>query len=385
MTSLRTTAVALTTLAFPAMIAVHGPGTPLARVEVETPEPPIPALVDTQRVLVYELHVTSFARTPLALRLVEVRGDSGRPLATYADSTLAALLQPIGGAMAMPGMAGTQDAARLEPGRRVVVYLWVPVPPHGLGPDTLVNRLVFAPADSAATPQNETVAENVVVVRHGDVPALAPPLPGGVWLAGDGPSNASNHRRALGAFGGRTYIAQRFAIDWVLVGSNGDTHRADVTGNESYWGFGQPVLAVADGVVTEVVDSIPDHPPHVLPAVVTPANIAGNHIILRIAPHRYVLYAHLQHGSVRVREHDRVRRGQTIAKLGDSGQATAPHLHLDVVDGSSVLGAEGVPWVLRAYDDLGSGSTFELNAHPTVPRRLTLPGENEVVRWGSTP
>ena len=52
----------------------------------------------------------------------------------------------------------------------------------------------------------------------------------------------------------------------------------------------------ADGEVTEVVDSIADHAPHVQPGAVTLANIAGNHIILQIAPQRYVLYAQLERG-----------------------------------------------------------------------------------------
>ena len=348
-----------------------------ARVEIETPEPPTPAVIDSQRVLIYELHITSFARTPLELRRIEVLGREAPLLATYRDSALAALLQTVGAPMHEPA----QDPTRLEPGRRVVAYLWVPVSRHGAVPDTLVNRVVCSPADSAAAPQDETVAEASVPVRRAEAVVLSPPLPAGIWLAGDGPSNDSPHRRALAALAGRTYIAQRFAIDWMLIGPNGDTHRDDATRNENYWGFDQPVFAVADAEVTEVVDSIPDHAPHVLPGTVTLANIAGNHVILRIAPHRYVLYAHLEHGSVRVRSGERVRRGQTIAKLGDSGQATAPHLHLDVVDGNSVLGAEGVPWVLSSYEDLGSGNTFELNAHPDIPRERTLPEANEVVRW----
>jgi peptidase M23-like protein len=355
-----------------ALVSVTAP----ARVEIETPAPPTLALIDSQRVLVYELHITSFARTPLELRRIEVLGSPTLSLATYRDSALAALLQTVGG-MHEPA----HDAARLEPGRRVVAYLWLPVPGHGAVPDTLVNRVVFSPADSGALPQDEMVAEVRVSVRRAEPVVLSPPLPAGIWLAGDGPSNDSPHRRALAALAGRTYIAQRFAIDWMLVGPNGDTHRDDAARNENYWGFDQPVLAVADGEVTEVVDSIPDHAPHVLPGTVTLANIAGNHVILRIAPHRYVLYAHLEHGSTRVHPGERVRPGQTIAKLGDSGQTTAPHLHLHVADASSVLGAEGVPWVLRSYEDLGSGSTFELNAHPDIPRERTLPGENEVVRW----
>ena len=370
----------LIAFAFAATAAFQGHGTAPARVEIETPEPPLPAVIDSQRVLVYELHVTSFARTPLELRRVQVGDRSGPPLAAYADSALAPLLQPIGAMQ----MQATPDAARLEPGRRVVVYLWVPLPLHGEMPDTVVNRLVFSPPDSSASPRDETVAEEAVPVRRAGPLVLGPPLPAGVWLAGGGPSNQSDHRRTLTALAGRTYVAQRFAIDWMLVGPNGDTHRRDMTGNESYWGFGQPVLAVADGEVTEVVDTIPDHPPHVLPAVVTLANIAGNHVILQIAPRRYVLYAHLEHGSVRVRLHERVRRGRAIAKLGDSGQADAPHLHLHVVDGNSVLGAEGVPWALGSYEDFGPGRTFELNAHPDVPRTRTLPGEDEVVRWSGT-
>src|SRR5881398_513673 len=44
-----------------------------ARVEIETPEPPTPAVIDSQRVLIYELHITSSARTPLELRRIEVQ------------------------------------------------------------------------------------------------------------------------------------------------------------------------------------------------------------------------------------------------------------------------------------------------------------------------
>src|SRR5207249_7376361 len=68
-----------------------------ARVEIETPEPPTPVVVDSQRVLVYELHITSFARTPLELRRIEVFDRPALPLANYRDSALVALLQTVGG------------------------------------------------------------------------------------------------------------------------------------------------------------------------------------------------------------------------------------------------------------------------------------------------
>src|SRR2546428_7751696 len=53
-----------------------------ARVEIEIPEPPTLAVIDSQRVLVYEVHITSFARTPLQLLRIEVLGRPAVPLAS---------------------------------------------------------------------------------------------------------------------------------------------------------------------------------------------------------------------------------------------------------------------------------------------------------------
>lgn len=116
-----------------------------------------------------------------------------------------------------------------------------------------------------------------------------------------------------------------------------------------------------------------------LPKQVTLDNIAGNYVILRIAPKRYVTYAHLQTGSIKVALHDRVARGTVIARLGNTGQATAPHLHFQVTDGNSVLQSEGVPFIFANFTDLGPGSDYEVGKHPSIPRRDSIPGKDEVV------
>jgi len=88
------------------------------------------------------------------------------------------------------------------------------------------------------------------------------------------------------------------------------------------------VLAPADGTVVSVSDIHPDEPIGELGQ--TPSY--GNHITLEIGNHRYAIMAHLEQGSARVSEGERVRLGQQIAAVGDSGNSLWPHLHIHVQD-----------------------------------------------------
>ena len=90
--------------------------------------------------------------------------------------------------------------------------------------------------------------------------------------------------------------------------------------------FGQPVLAVADGRITEAVDGLPDLPV----GGYTRQDMAGNHVVLDIGGGNYALHGHLEQASVRVRVGEQVRAGQVIGQVGDSGNSGEPHLHLQV-------------------------------------------------------
>jgi murein DD-endopeptidase MepM/ murein hydrolase activator NlpD len=88
--------------------------------------------------------------------------------------------------------------------------------------------------------------------------------------------------------------------------------------------------------------------------------VDGNHIVLDIGSGAYVFYAHLLKGSLLVKEGDKVRKGQVLAKLGNTGNANASHLHFHVMNGPSVLGSSGIPYVIDALKYQGQISAQQL-------------------------
>jgi murein DD-endopeptidase MepM/ murein hydrolase activator NlpD len=110
------------------------------------------------------------------------------------------------------------------------------------------------------------------------------------------------------------------------------------------------VLAVADARVARVVDGLPEQVPGALPAVIALNEADGNHVILDLGSGRFVLYAHMIPGSITVTEGDRVRRGEVLGHLGNSGNSSAPHLHLHVQSAPPTAAANGLPYVIDGYD-----------------------------------
>ena len=77
--------------------------------------------------------------------------------------------------------------------------------------------------------------------------------------------------------------------------------------------------------------------------------LTGNHVVLDLGGGRFAMYAHLRQGSVAVKAGDRVRRGDVLGRLGNSGNSTEPHLHFHVADGTSPVDASGLPFVLDRF------------------------------------
>jgi murein DD-endopeptidase MepM/ murein hydrolase activator NlpD len=106
-------------------------------------------------------------------------------------------------------------------------------------------------------------------------------------------------------------------------------------------------------------------------------------VILDLGQGRYAFYAHLQPGSLRVKLNDKVRRGQVLGLVGNSGNSTEPHLHFHVCDGNSPLASNGLPYVITEFQVQGKGFGWKPSTPPgpVETRSMELPSQNEVVRF----
>ena len=89
---------------------------------------------------------------------------------------------------------------------------------------------------------------------------------------------------------------------------------------------------------------------------------SGNNVVLKHPNDEYSFYAHLATDSVTVKKGQEVKKGDVIAKLGNSGNSTGPHLHFQLMAGPSMLTARGLPCHFRNIVDL-TGEKITLIQH----------------------
>ena len=355
-------------------------------VDLEVPVAPTPVRAEGKTHLLYELHLTNFRAKNLELTRVEVFKDKADslPIASYKD---AELISRIG----RPGSpSDLSDKRVIGGGMRAVIFLQITFNSNAQVPVALRHRLFFKSEN--ADGEESSVESALVVVGRKPPLVVDSPLRGENWLALSALSNTNGHRRTLVVVNGKARIAQRFATDWTRIGADGLAFRGDPSKNTNWSAYGAEVLAVAGATVVDVKDGIPENDPaadqKAIPITVETA--PGNYIILDLRNGYFALYAHLQPKSLRVKVGDKVRRGQVLALLGNSGNSDAPHLHFHITDGNSPLGAEGVPYVFKSFDMLGILPSKKLlieggwkpQPRSTIDKRLSeSPIENAVVRF----
>ncbi|MCK0150404.1 M23 family metallopeptidase [Marivita sp. S6314] len=112
--------------------------------------------------------------------------------------------------------------------------------------------------------------------------------------------------------------AQRYAVDFMMQ-------------------IGTPILAARDGRVVDIKeDSNRGGPDRYYEA-------DGNYVIVQHDDRTLAQYFHLQKNGASVRLGQSVKRGDLLGYSGNTGRSTGPHLHFDVVTGSTGIESQTVP------------------------------------------
>lgn len=157
---------------------------------------------------------------------------------------------------------------------------------------------------------------------------ISAPLREGTWyVTHGGPLWIANRHNSL--------PEQKYALDLVRLNNSGVSRDSHGQGVEAFLAWGSEVVSPVEGRVVSVVDAHTDRPMGQRDI----EHPAGNHVIIQTADGMRLMVAHLQSGSVVVHAGDNVVVGSPLGRVGNSGNSSEPHLHLQA------MRQQGEDWV----------------------------------------
>ncbi len=353
---------------------------------------------DGRQHVVYELLLTNANPTPATLQKIEVldAANPDRVLATYGGSDLLPHLRLTAN---MPAAS-----AEIEFNSTRLFLADLDFSMQTVLPRRLLHRLELlggsTPSHRPDTPAPLSYTGAPIELRNAPI-TIGPPLLGRNWVAANGCCGVTGvHRSSSLSVNGGIYFAQRFAIDWMQLNKEGQFVHGDSADVRNYTCYGADVIAVADGKVVDTLNNLDDQRPGTLPdpKTINVENVDGNHVVLDLGNGVYAFYAHMIKGSVVVAAGNRVKRGQLLGKLGNSGNTSAPHLHFHLMDGPSVLGSQGLPYEIDSFVLAGQLPIAKFDAAPGIegdwsegmfpapsPRKNQYPMDLAVVDFAARP
>lgn len=234
------------------------------------------------------------------------------------------------------------------------VYLSVPVPPT-------VRVRIFAAGYAA--PAQFTAALAPYEVAH-RLPFDVADLRTAECVSAKG-----DHWANGGSAGGQIYAHDVGIVGWdnATDAWSGWLPGKDGTKNEHSRAWNLPVRAVADGVVIDASDGMDDNTVLGQFPDPTPNPAGGNYVWIGHPDGTRTYYTHLRKGTVTVQDGDQVVAGQIIGRLGNSGNSTGPHIHIEVRKYQS--GSPLRPWALADawMVERSAGTPWDPNSNLWVP------------------
>jgi len=326
------------------------PATPV--LTMTSPVPPIP-LPSTKGInLAYELELNGLDTGTYVPESVDVINPvTGTVLYTPDAKVFRRTYQPASDPLPTADERRT-GTLRLSTPR---ISIWFKTDPTAV-PEKLIHRLTLNRSALGLPPLTITGGE--VTVNRRDTPVvIGSPVRGSAWVVMETTEPTTHHFLMPVTMFNRTTVDQRYAQDWFHIDPvTGNAATGNASFARNFTGYGKDLYAVADGTVVVARDGVPENEIiyHKIPFAFETGT--GNTVVIDIGDGKYAGYCHLVPGSVKVTAGDRVKEGDIIGQLGNTGQSDVPHLHFEVVTGRpSIMGAEGYPFVFREFELVADG------------------------------
>jgi hypothetical protein len=152
-------------------------------------------------------------------------------------------------------------------------------------------------------------------------------------------------------------VSQRYAYDFVIVDDKGGYFNGDGSLVENYLCYGKDIISPAAGTVVKISNKHKNSRVFNGNKVYCDTwDIRGNYIIIKHNDTEHSVIAHIAKNSFTVKEGDTVKQGEIIAKCGNSGNTSEPHIHFQLQNGKSFFLSAGLPISfvnIKAEESLG--------------------------------
>ena len=382
------------------LIQVPDAYTPVVMASLSAPTFPFLG-TDGKYHVAYDLELTNASRVPATIDKLDVVDASApkRVIASYSGTQLVDPSCPYGDCNRLRLLpSAPTDSNVIPPQESRVLFVDFTFDSLDHAPKAVLHHLY---AQGASNPGSTTPAPIDYLAQPFDISAgtprvIGPPVRGDHWIALNGCCLPGfPHRTSMASLNGKLINGQRFAIDWKRTNDKGfmstsvtrrRTRATWTTANRSTPWPTAPSPRRSTGSMPGTPGILPADDP-VLGPKLTVENVDGNHIVQDIGGGVWAFYAHLKKGTLLVKPGDKVKKGQVIAKLGNTGNSNASHMHFQLMNGPSVLGSDGLPYVLDRFsydgqvpvdtllaaDDFLSGPWLDNALPKPQPRTQELP------------
>ncbi|MCL2170556.1 MAG: M23 family metallopeptidase [Defluviitaleaceae bacterium] len=173
---------------------------------------------------------------------------------------------------------------------------------------------------------------------------------------------------------------QRYALDFIMTDDDGNYFQGDKTALDSYFCYGADIIAPADGVIVKSVAHHPDSRVDGEKAHCDANDILGNHLIIDHGGGEFSLIGHLAPNSLTATAGEWVQQGQIIAKCGNSGNTSMPHIHFQLQAGKGAFLSAGLPIAFSGIAAQPHPNYAKIDPRPTNGNLQTINNKTYIGR-----